>query len=154
MGLRVTAQAVDNDGEDIEGDLWIIADGSNLRGPGGKLAVDAVPGGLFKVRYDVLIDPGNFIDADEQTRFDRGNHRGDAPISVEHEFASGEECFLFVTQLQHKVPVLADVRLSFGSAAVIARKVALYPIEAQFIGEVACRITYPFTFGKFELVTG
>lgn len=145
MGLRIEALPIG------EGGSFVLADGTNKRGPGGKLAVDNMPHGLFRIRYEAQIPRVQHLEA-ESEEFQAepsGNYlqSGDWPLSVEYEFLTPEECFLFMGLMQWKLPVLCNLLLTYGSASITLPKVPLRPVEVQPIGEVSCRLDLTVRFG-------
>lgn len=111
------------------------------------MAVDATAGGLFAIRFDAIVQETFLLRGTQSKRFDRGNQSGSVPCAVEYEFTTAGACFAFLMDLQASVPIVADLVFSLGGVSRTLANVALRPLEAQFIGEVACRVTYPIRFG-------
>jgi len=126
------------------GQSFVISDGTGSRGPGGKLFVND-----FHGTYDASVNTVMYLDAPGQTNIRNASYNQSAniPCEVEYEFSSEGACFAFVADLQSKCPVLANVVITAGGTSRTLPQVNLRPLKWQMIGQVSCRVTYPFTFG-------
>lgn len=142
MGLKVVATPVTG------GTLaFVIADGENRRGPGGRMAVDGQGGAILSGSFDAAVQPRLALRGTQVEYLDRGLESGEMACSVQYEFSTGGEAWQFLKQVQSKCPRLANVAITFGSTTVTIPNVSLRPLRWRFIGEVALQIDYPLRFG-------
>lgn len=125
----------------------MLADGTNTRGPGGRVAVDVGAAALFTLNFDAVVQEKLAFRADQVEYLDRKLENGTVPFAVEYEFTTGAEMFNFIKQLQAKLPRRADLAISYEGASLTLPAVWTRPFQARPMGVVSCRVDYNFRFG-------
>lgn len=134
------------------GQSFLIANGTGRRGDGAKEVADNLD-----ITFDAIVPRAQYLNGAGQVwiphALARYNETGDLPLTVDYQFANSaagiSACFAFWSDLQSKVPVLANLILgvSGGGAVRNILNVKLRPLRVRTEGEVAVRVTYPISFG-------
>ncbi len=135
------------------GQSFVIASGTGRRGDGAKEVADNID-----VTFDAIVPRAAYINGAGQAWIPNAtanyNETGDLPLTIDYQFANSaagvSACFAFWSDLQTKVPVLANIILSVGPGGAVRNipNVKLRPLRVRTEGEVAVKVTYPISFGK------
>lgn len=126
---------------------FILGDDTIARGPGSRYIVAGWPG-VDQVTYNPL-----YLDQPYAANFAWGNRQITFSLTCEYEFASEEQCYLFVIQLPQNLPMGGLLEMGVKGKASVRYAAAVIQRVVPVIGAnegqvVATRLRYDIAAGK------